>query len=189
MSALGDEPNPPRGIDLLAVLDALDFGVAVVSTRLDRIYHRNALAEQILTELGGPKKLPGEVVEAFAGRLSDHARLPAVRISARNGSTFFVRARLATMRSPKAVLTLTPAVVREQDLGQVVSRRFGLSTQHARVIKLLRCGLSNREIAGQLGVSPITVKHYLSEALTAVGARSRLELVSVTHSLVDGEAA
>lgn len=178
-------------IDLLTVLDALDLGVVVANTRLDRVYHCNLRARQILAELGETANLPRVVVERLAPRLgaSGRAFLPAVRLETRQGTSIFVRARLAALRSPRAVLTLTLATVREQELGPSGARRFGLSARHASVIRLVQRGYSNREIAGLLGISPVTVKHYLSDALSAIGARSRLELVSMTHATVEGEAA
>jgi DNA-binding NarL/FixJ family response regulator len=46
------------------------------------------------------------------------------------------------------------------------------------MIILVARGLSNEEIAGQMFVSPLTVKTHVVRAMTKVGARDRAQLVS-----------
>ena len=52
----------------------------------------------------------------------------------------------------------------------------GLTGQELRVSQLVASGLSNREVAAQLYVSPKTVKYHLAHAFTKLGVRSRHKL-------------
>jgi DNA-binding NarL/FixJ family response regulator len=53
------------------------------------------------------------------------------------------------------------------------------------VLRLLCCGLSNKEIAARLGRSAKTVEHHITALLQRSGASSRLELVV---SIANGDA-
>ena len=62
---------------------------------------------------------------------------------------------------------------------QGLLRRFDYLTPREReMIILVARGLSNEEIAGQMFVSPLTVKTHVVRAMTKVGARDRAQLVS-----------
>ena len=62
---------------------------------------------------------------------------------------------------------------------QGLLRRFDFLTPREReMIILVARGLSNEEIAGQMFVSPLTVKTHVVRAMTKVGARDRAQLVS-----------
>ncbi len=58
-----------------------------------------------------------------------------------------------------------------------------LSERELEVLQLLCRGLSNREIAQHLFVSPSTVKFHVSSILGKLGATSRTEAVSLAHQL------
>ena len=63
---------------------------------------------------------------------------------------------------------------------QGLLRRFDILTPREReMIILVARGLSNEEIAGQMFVSPLTVKTHVVRAMTKVGARDRAQLVSL----------
>lgn len=51
-----------------------------------------------------------------------------------------------------------------------------LTTQELRVARLVASGLSNREAAGRLYLSPKTVEYHLAHAFTKLGVRSRHQL-------------
>jgi DNA-binding NarL/FixJ family response regulator len=52
-----------------------------------------------------------------------------------------------------------------------------LSRRERDVVALLAEGLTNRDIARELGISPCTVRNYLSQIFDKVGASTRTELV------------
>ncbi len=54
----------------------------------------------------------------------------------------------------------------------------GLTSQEARVARLVASGLSNREAAAQLYLSPKTVEYHLAHAFTKLSVRSRHQLTS-----------
>jgi DNA-binding NarL/FixJ family response regulator len=53
----------------------------------------------------------------------------------------------------------------------------GLSRRESQVVLLVGTGLSNKEIAQQLGLSVGTVKQHLHSIFCKTGARNRYELV------------
>ncbi len=52
-----------------------------------------------------------------------------------------------------------------------------LSKRELQVLQLLASGLSTRQIADDLGVSPITARNHLTHVVSKLGARNRLEAV------------
>ena len=54
----------------------------------------------------------------------------------------------------------------------------GLTAQEVRVVRLVASGLSNREAAAQLYLSPKTVEYHLAHAFTKLGVRSRHQLTT-----------
>jgi len=52
-----------------------------------------------------------------------------------------------------------------------------LTARKTEVVRLVAQGLRNGEIAERLSVTPKTVDHHVSAALSKLGARSRLEAV------------
>jgi DNA-binding CsgD family transcriptional regulator len=53
-----------------------------------------------------------------------------------------------------------------------------LTGQEQRVVRLVASGLSNREAAAQLYLSPKTVEYHLAHAFTKLGVRSRHQLIA-----------
>jgi DNA-binding NarL/FixJ family response regulator len=54
----------------------------------------------------------------------------------------------------------------------------GLTSQELRVARLVASGLSNREAAAQLYLSPKTVEYHLAHAFAKLGVRSRHQLTT-----------
>ena len=71
---------------------------------------------------------------------------------------------------------LTGAGLRPRPAGDLGLR--GLASQEARVARLVASGLSNREAAAQLYLSPKTVEYHLAHAFTKLGVRSRHQLTT-----------
>jgi DNA-binding NarL/FixJ family response regulator len=57
-----------------------------------------------------------------------------------------------------------------------------LSTRELEVVRYLAQGLTNREIAGKLGLSQHTIKNYLFRVFDKLGVSSRVELLHMTLS-------
>jgi NarL family two-component system response regulator LiaR len=71
--------------------------------------------------------------------------------------------------APEATTALMEAQTKSTGLGQ------DLSTRELEVLALLVEGLSNREIAQRLAISPATVKHHVSACLSKLGASNRAQ--------------
>jgi FixJ family two-component response regulator len=63
----------------------------------------------------------------------------------------------------------------------------GLSMRQREVMALVAKGLMNKQIAGQLGLSEITVKQHRGELMRKMGARSLAELVRMAEALAVNE--
>jgi NarL family two-component system response regulator LiaR len=88
-----------------------------------------------------------------------------------------------TVLAPEATTALMQVKTRSPKLGHDLSKR------ELEVLALLVEGLSNREIAERLTISPATVKHHVSACISKLGANNRgqaavlaLELQIVSHS-------
>lgn len=63
---------------------------------------------------------------------------------------------------------------------------FRLSKREADVVEELVSGLTDKEIARQLGISVETVRAYLKSVRAKLGVSTRTAIVSVVHNLRDG---
>ena len=59
----------------------------------------------------------------------------------------------------------------------------GLTDREMEVMPLLAAGLTNKEIAGRLHISPKTVEHHISSILSKLGVRSRTEAAHAALNL------
>jgi len=57
-------------------------------------------------------------------------------------------------------------------------RVFGLSSREREAAVLISRGMSNKEIAAELGISPATVRTHIYNLYQKAGARSRVELLN-----------
>jgi DNA-binding NarL/FixJ family response regulator len=58
----------------------------------------------------------------------------------------------------------------------------GLSARQLEVLTLVACGLSTDGIAGELTVSPSTVRAHVRNILDALGARNRAHAVAIAYT-------
>jgi DNA-binding NarL/FixJ family response regulator len=87
---------------------------------------------------------------------------------------------------PPALLDDGAMLERSPGLGSAFNEAVGgsLTRRELEVVRLLAEGLSNREIAGRLGLAEVTVKLHLHNAFEKIGARSRADAVRI--ALVKG---
>ena len=57
------------------------------------------------------------------------------------------------------------------------SGQFGLTSRELEIVKAVVQGLGNKEISESLGISPFTVKHYLTRIFNKLLVNNRVELV------------
>lgn len=98
------------------------------------------------------------------------------------GATGFVSKRCTTEELIAALesvadggTALAHRSVRARRISPWPGAAAGLTERESEVLVLLAHGLSNREIAASLFVSPDTIKHHLRNIFRKVGARNRLE--------------
>jgi len=66
-----------------------------------------------------------------------------------------------------------------QEMRNPSARDYDLTAREKEILKLMVDGLSNTEIASNLGVSPSTAKFHVSNVLSKLGVTSRTEAVSM----------
>lgn len=111
---------------------------------------------------------------AFAGRTDEVARAGVPR---RAGGWLLLHGWLVDddLRGRVSVI-LQPTATPE--IAALIAEAHGLSGREREVTRLVLHGLSTREIAGGLGISPCTVQDHLKAIFEKVGVRSRRELVA-----------
>lgn len=82
-----------------------------------------------------------------------------------------------TILAPEAAAALMNTKTRSPELGHDLSKR------ELEVLALLVEGLSNREIAQRLAISPATVKHHVSACMSKLGAANRAQAAALATEL------
>jgi HD-GYP domain-containing protein (c-di-GMP phosphodiesterase class II) len=77
-----------------------------------------------------------------------------------------------------------------QPVGQRRDRPAGLTAREVEVLRLVSRGLSSREIAGRLVISPKTARNHIEHIYTKIGASSRVNasLFAIQHGLLPVDA-
>ncbi len=71
-------------------------------------------------------------------------------------------------------------------MGRQLQRRnpYGLTFRELTVLHLVAAGRSDKEVGGELGISPLTAQRHVSNILAKMGAGSRTE--AATQALREG---
>jgi len=177
-------------IELL--IESLDVGILLVDDA-GNIYRSNTLAHQLCA-------LFGTTASQVPPRLWERLR-PLVQSSQRLGGRFTqatevtapenrrLHARCRQVPCAAFAITLSVDALREVDVKQVLAEKFRLSAQEIRIAFLAVQGHRNREIAERLQIVEGTVKNYLTNVFAALAVRSRTELATRLHKLVDDQRA
>ncbi|TDC46433.1 LuxR family transcriptional regulator [Actinomadura sp. KC345] len=180
-----------RGL-LLDGANAGDADVGMLVLDLDDgVRMSNPAAERRLDELGTggragarlPLVVPAVARQARAlgapegGPAPAGARPATARVRTRSGRWLIVRGSILGHgpESPVAV-TLEPA--RPAEMAPLIVAAYGFTERERRVTELVARGLSTRQIAGRLRVSPHTVQDHLKSIFTKSGTASRGDLVA-----------
>ena len=150
----------------------------------DGSFSITAAGERWLDELGHPDParcgLPVEV-HALAARLqrpdTPEAELPRLRVRTSAGRWAVLHASRLAAQGAEAI-----AVIIEEpspaELAPVLMMAYGLTKQEQTVTRLVCQGLSTREIAHRLHITPNTVQDHLKSIFDKTGVRSRREVVT-----------
>jgi two-component system response regulator DesR len=180
----------------LAALLALEHDVEVVGRaadgaaawRLVEVLRPDVLVSDI--------EMPGATGLELAGRIRD-AKLPTrVLIVTTFGRPGYLRRALDAgvrgyLLKDQPSEELTAAVRRVAAGGRAIAPELAesawdapdpLTDRERSVLRLAEEGQSNKQIAGSLGLSPGTVRNYLSEAAQKLGADNRVEAARIARA-------
>jgi two-component system, LuxR family, response regulator FixJ len=90
---------------------------------------------------------------------------------------------LESIRQAIEVAAEEPAASEDDQLKQRIA---GLTDRQRQVMKLAAAGLSNKEIAIRLGISPRTVENHRAWMMERMGARNLAELIRLVAQLGSG---
>jgi DNA-binding NarL/FixJ family response regulator len=173
--------------ELLAAITRVPIDVAVISHNLDNqpghgtqvLREMRALRPQIKGVILLDCSKPQEVLECFRagarGIFSKQERLESLCKCIRSVHEGQVWARSVDLDHALEALANSPLVRATNHKGIEL-----LSTRERQVIQHLAGGMTNREIAHALDLSPHTVKNYLFRIFDKLGVSSRTELLYLT---------
>jgi len=171
-TALGadGEPDPP-GLILLRGDDSVESMTEAARRWLGEVFD----------SMGESGALPLIVVSvadkarrAGSGQTEEVA---SARVPRRTGGWLRFHASLLDGAAHGRVAILVHPV-REAEIASLIVEAYGLSKREREVTRLVLHGLSTREMADGLHVSPYTVQDHLKAIFAKVGVRSRRELVA-----------
>ena len=168
-------------VDLADVDDAP--GLVVVAED-GAVVSMTAAGERWLDELrptgARSHQLPSEI-HALAARLkrpdAADAGLPRLTVRTRSGRWAVLHASHLPAMDTKAVAVIIEAPS-PSDLAPLLMRAYGLTPQEQALTTLICRGLSTRELADRLRITPNTVQEHLKAIFDKTGVRSRRELVT-----------
>jgi DNA-binding CsgD family transcriptional regulator len=155
-----------------------------------RLLRLDDQAERWFTEIGGPQWIQRPpsmsavwaVVHRAASVSAGRERGPsAVRLRMRNRQ--WVTLTASVLRRPNGdresgPIALTVARAVGWDIAPLLVEAYGLTPREQEVCKAAVRGLSNQDIAAELGLSAYTVRDYLKAIFAKAGVTSRGELAS-----------
>jgi DNA-binding CsgD family transcriptional regulator len=197
MPALDQAPALRLWIDVQLALGNIDQAQRTVE-RLEALVqntHSNLLLAQVDLAKGQIKRHVGDAdaqhdfqaaldhLQAYEqSLLAGRARLEMAQLlssSDRAAAIMWARAALASLERLGAAHDTDEAANLLRQLGVAAHPgprlRAPLTQREAEVLSLVAQGLSNREIADRLVISPKTAEHHVSQILSKIGARSRAE--------------
>jgi two-component system, NarL family, response regulator DegU len=173
--------------ELLAAVTRVPIDVVVISHNLDdqpghgaqMLREMRALRPQIKGVILLDSSDPEEVLECFRagakGIFSKHERIESLSKCIRNVHEGQIWARSVDLDHALEALANSPLVRTTNHKGVEL-----LSARERQVIQHVAGGMSNREIARALNLSPHTVKNYLFRIFDKLGVSSRTELLYLT---------
>jgi len=173
--------------ELLAAINRVPIDVVVISHNLDNqpghgtqmLRQMRALRPQIKGVILLDSSMPQEVLECFRagarGIFSKEERLESLCKCIRSVHEGQIWARSDDLDQALEALANAPQVCTTNHKGVEL-----LSPRERQIIQHVAGGMSNREIANALELSPHTVKNYLFRIFDKLGVSSRTELLYLT---------
>jgi DNA-binding CsgD family transcriptional regulator len=166
---LADRGAEPPGVVLIDDTDAIDTMSPEARRWLDELFDSTAAHHDV------PLVLASVAHQARLAGAGESTELASVRVPKRSGGWLRLDATLLEDGRRVAVM-ISPA--REPEVAELFAQAYGLTAREREVTRLTMRGLSTREMAADLGVSPYTVQDHLKSIFVKVDVRSRRELVA-----------
>jgi DNA-binding CsgD family transcriptional regulator len=153
-----------------------------------RLLSMDAQADLWFTEVAGPawRSLPHMMTSVFAvvARASAVAegRDPgpaAARLRSQSGRWVSIHAsRMSSLDGSMGPIALTVEPAKSAQIAPIIVEAYCLTQREQEIVRGVARGLSNRELASALFLSPHTVRDHLKAVFSKVGVASRGELVA-----------
>jgi DNA-binding NarL/FixJ family response regulator len=105
--------------------------------------------------------------------------IPRARVRGASGRWLTIYAsRTRESNSTAANIAVIIEEAKPSEIAPLIVGAYGLSPREARVTRMVLQGLSTKEIAAEIHLSPYTVQDHLKVIFEKVGVRSRRELVA-----------
>jgi DNA-binding CsgD family transcriptional regulator len=168
----------------LRTLDCLPLNLLYFDLHGERL-HSNSSARRLLRELTDPQQLLDAVGE-FADTLGEAAQVGGqtewkAREHSLSVGRFLLRAGYVAIPlfGGQGFILVTIALQQAGLSSSELQAAHGLTRQQARIAMLLAAGLSNREIAEQLSISPHTVRRHTEQVMSKLCVRSRAQVANL----------
>jgi DNA-binding CsgD family transcriptional regulator len=170
---------PRRGETVPGLMKPDGPGLLIVDDDL-RVLTMTPHTERWLDDLpDGRPELP-DAVRSVAGRARRDSGGPVghhPRSHVRGSSGRWLAIYASRIRETGEIAVIIEEA-RSVDVAPHIMRDHGLSPREVQVTSLVLRGLSTRQIAAEMYLSPYTVQDYLKAVFTKLGVRSRRELVA-----------
>jgi PAS domain S-box-containing protein len=145
-------------------------------------------------EPGGPRLCVADCRIIGCARRGHAAETYDLRRSDASGKTQWLSVSIVVLRGRRRASTLAVHLVRDITAQRAIEARAErvlsalpdtsprplasqITRREAEVMRLLACGMTNRDIASTLGVSSTTVRNHIEHLLAKLGVHSKLEAV------------
>ncbi len=200
--------NRPTVVHLIdddeAVLHALGHFLEANALKVKRYGLAGAFVEQLPIAAGSEcvvsdVRMPGmsglDLMKVMAAKspevplilITGHGDIEMAVTAIKAGAYDFLEKPFDESRLLKAIESSTAAASARQSAVHVLSvlreRRSELSERQQQVMDLAVRGRTNKEIGGELGISPRTVEIYRAKVMERIGAKTLAELVRIAIRL------
>ncbi len=151
-------------------------GVLIVD-RNGQIVSRSVTADHWLAEIGGESSEPA-VIRSLVMKLTGGTdfTLSTVVPGTTGGWLRFHATRMGCDDDAQVSVVIEP--VKPTSLPDTIGRAYGLTPREGEVITWMTRGLSSKEIAVRMGISPHTVNDHIKSVFQKTGAQSRQQLIA-----------
>ncbi|MBC8089557.1 MAG: response regulator [Phycisphaerae bacterium] len=172
-------------------LIVLDLGLPVVDgfTVLETLRGQGCTSPVLILSARGAET---DKLHGFRLGADDYVTKPfgTMELMARVGALlrrFAAKALVATITATSAAPASNKSAAIEPDVSlddETLAQRYGLTPRQAAVARLLTQGLSNEEVADQLGISRFTARNHTEQVLAKIGAPTRARVGAILRGNV-----